>query len=93
MDIHPCQIGFAVALHHAKELPSVPFIETGVVGNEINRRNAFGTQILHSHMQQVSGNAPAAERFFGIYCANIGSQIFSVMEIVFDDTRSANQLS
>ena len=57
VNIHPCQIRFAVALYHAEEFPAVALIKAGMVGNQIGRRNALSPQIFHSHVQKLAGDA------------------------------------
>lgn len=39
VNVHSCHIRFAIALHHAQELPPIPFVEAGVVSDQIDRRN------------------------------------------------------
>ena len=34
MDIHAAHVLVVVALHHAEELPAVPFVERGVIGDK-----------------------------------------------------------
>ena len=90
MDIHPGQIGFAIALNHAQELPAVALIKVGMVGDQIGRGNALGPQIFHSHIQQLPGNALTTVAFLCIYGTNIRCQILAVVEVVLDHAQTAN---
>ena len=56
VNIHPCHIRLTIALDHAQEFPAVPLIKVGMVSHKVGRRNALGTQIFHSHVQQLSGD-------------------------------------
>ena len=49
--IHSCHVRFAVALHHAQELPAVSFIKTGMICNQIDRRNAVRPHVRHNQIQ------------------------------------------
>jgi hypothetical protein len=51
VDIHSGHIRFTVALDHAQEFPAIPFIEPGVIGNQVRRRNAFRAQIVYGQIQ------------------------------------------
>ena len=72
VDIHPGHVRFSVTLNHAQKFPAVALIETGMVGDQIGRGNALGAQILHGHVQKISGNALAAVAFLGVDRADIG---------------------
>ena len=72
VDIHPGHVRFSVALNHAQKFPAVALIETGMVGDQIGRRNALGAQILNGHVQKISGNSLAAVAFLGVDRADIG---------------------
>ena len=93
MNIHPCHIRLAIALDHAKELPSVPFIKTDMVSHQIGRRNPVGSQILYSHVQQFSGDALASVTLLSVNGADIGGQIGSVVEVIFNHTQTADDLT
>ena len=90
MDVHTGHIRFAVALHHAQELPAVALIEVCMVGHEVGRRNSLAAQIFHGHVQQLARNAAAAVAFFRVDRADIGGQVGSVMEIVLNNAQTAN---
>ena len=92
MNIHPGHIRLAVTLYHAQEFPAVPLIKTGVVGHQIGRRDSLGTQILHRYIQQLSGDALTAVTFLRVHGADIGSQIGPIMEIILNDTQTADDL-
>ena len=91
MDVHTGHVGLAVTLNHAQEFPAVALIETGVVCDEVGRRNALGAQIFHRHVQQLACDAAAAVALFGVHGADVGGQIGSVMEVVLDDTQTADE--
>ena len=63
-----------------------------MVRDQINRRDAFFAQILHDHVQQMSRNSSATVFFFGIDSTDIRGQILSVMEVVFYDPHTADDL-
>ena len=93
MDVHSGHIGFAVALYHAEEFPSVPLIEVRMIGHKIGGGNALCPQVFHCHIQQMPGDALTAVALFGLYGADIGGQIGPVMEVVLDHSQAANDLA
>ena len=92
VNIHSCHIGFTITLCHTQEFPSVFFVKTSVVGDQIDRRNTFRTQIFYCHVQQISCYALTAEILLRKNSTNIGCQIFSVVKIIFNNAQSANNL-
>ena len=50
VDIHSCHVRFAVALYHAQKLPAVSFIKTGMICNQIDRRNAFRPHVRYNQI-------------------------------------------
>ena len=92
VNIHSCHIGFTITLHHTQEFPSVFFVKTSVVGDQIDRRNTFRTQIFYCHVQQISCYALTAMAFFRVHGTDIGSQIRPIVEVIFNHTQAANDL-
>ena len=75
MNIHPGHIGFAIALYHAQKLPSVLLIGANMVGHQIGRRDTFGAQIFHSHIQQLPCDTLTAVAFLRVHGADIANWI------------------
>ena len=92
VNVHSCHIWFTITLHHTQEFPSVSFIKTSMVSDQIDRRNTCGAQIFYCHVQQISCNALAAIIFLRKNGANIRGQVFSVMEIIFNNSQSSHNL-
>lgn len=92
VDVHSCHVRFAVTLDHAQEFPAVSFVESGVISNQIGGGDALCFQIFHSHVQQLACNALLTVGFLGVNGADIGGQILPVVEIIFDDTQTADDL-
>lgn len=92
MDIHPGLARFAVALHHAQKLPAVPLIEARVVRDEVNRGDPPGSYILHRHIEQTAGDAPAPVALFRVDRADVGGKVLPVVEVVFDHAQAADDL-
>ena len=90
VNVHPRHIGFPVALDHTQKFPAIALIKARMVSYQIGGRDAFSTKILDCHIQKLSGNASAAVALLGINSADVGCQVGSVMEVVFDYTQSAN---
>ena len=90
VDIHSAFAFFSVALHHAIKLPAVPFMETRVIGDQVNGRYARFAQFLHRRMQQVPCDAPTAIGFFRVDRADVRRQVLAVVKIVFDHAESAD---
>ena len=88
MNIHSRHFRLAVALNHTQKLPAVALIKARVVGDEINRGYSFLPAVLYHHMKQMPRNSSAAMIFFRVYGAHVGRQVFSVMEIVFNDSHT-----
>jgi hypothetical protein len=59
-----------------------------MIRDKINRRDTFLLQIFNGHIQQAPCDPLAAIAFLRIDRADIGSQVLSVMEIIFDDAQS-----
>ena len=70
--IHPGHIRFPVALDHTQKFPTVPLVKAHVVGDQIGGRNALAPQILHRHVQKLSGDALLPVTFLGVNGADIG---------------------
>ncbi len=90
VNIQSCHIRLPVALGHAEEIPAVPFIETGMVCDEINGRDAFRFQVVNGHVEQMASNTLAAIFFFRINGADVRRKVFPVVEIIFDNAQTAN---
>lgn len=92
MDIHPGLARFAVALHHAQKLPAVTLVEACVVRDEVNRGDPPGSHVLHRHIEQTAGDAPAPVALFRVDRADVGGKVLPVVEVVFDHTQAADDL-
>ena len=51
MDIHSCHIRLIIPLNHTQKFPSISFVKTCMVCNQINRSNSFGLHILHNNIK------------------------------------------
>ena len=82
-----------ISLHHAQVVPAVPFIKECMVGDEIKGIDPKGGHLGADHQQQTACQALPAERLLHIQGADIGGQIFAVVEVVFDDAYPAGDLA
>ena len=90
MDVHPRHLRLTVPLHHAEEFPAVALIKPGEIRDQIQGADASGAHVLHSHIEQPTGDPPAAAVCFRIDRADIRSQILAVMEVVFNDSQPSD---
>lgn len=81
---------FAVTLGHTEKFPAVALIEAAVVSEQIERVNYKLMHIPTNKIQHFSSYAPAAVFFLRIHGTDIWGKILSVMEIVFDETKTAD---
>ncbi len=51
MDIHSCHIRLIIPLNHTQKFPSISFVKTCMVCNQIDRSNSFGLHILHNNIK------------------------------------------
>ena len=90
MDVHPGHILFTIALDQAEKLPAVPFVKPGMICDQIDRRDTFGLKVIDCHIEQMPRDTYAAMIFFRIYSAHIRAQVFSVMEVIFNNSQAAD---
>lgn len=80
----------SVPVGEAVEFPSVPLVEGGVVGEEVEGGNALSLHVGADVIQQLPCQAPSAAVGFDIQGADIGSEVGAVVEVVGDDPRAAD---
>ena len=90
MYIHSAEFRFAIALHHAQKLPSVSLVKGGMVGHKIQGIDSFCFHIIANEAEQSACYPLATFIRFRIDGADVGSQIFAVMKVVFNHTQAAD---
>ena len=78
--IHPRRGLFSVALGHAEEFPAAALVEAGVIGQQIERVDAFFVHIPADEPQKCARDAAAAEVRFGIDGADIRLSLIHISE-------------
>ena len=51
MDIHSCHIRLIISLNHTQKFPTISFIKTCMVCNQIDRSNSFRFHIFHNNIK------------------------------------------
>ena len=90
LPIHTAGRVLSVPVGEAVEFPSVPLVEGGVVGEEVEGGNALFLHVGADVIQQLPCQAPSAAVGFDIQGADIGSEVGAVVEVVGNDPRAAD---
>ena len=88
MDIHSYHIRLIISLNHTQKFPTISFIKTCMVCNQIDRSNSFRFHIFHNNIQQLSRNSLTTIFLFRVYCTYIWRKVFPVMKIIFDYSKT-----
>ena len=92
VNVYPRQRRLADVLRHADKLPAIALIKTGLIGDQIQGRNALGAHIPHSQIEQPPGDSLTAIACLCIHRADIRLQVLAIMEVIFDDPQPSNNL-
>lgn len=61
MPVDPGGLGLPLLLDGAEELPAVPLVEAGVVGEQVEGRYPLGSQLGTGQAEQLPGKPPAPQ--------------------------------
>ena len=64
MDIHSRHIRLTISLNHTQKLPSIAFIKSDVIRNQVKRCYALAPHVFHDHVEQFPHYASVAIVFY-----------------------------
>lgn len=89
MDVHARRL-FIASADHTQELPSISFVEPGVIGQKIQRIDPHRRHVIADILEKKARDPLVSEFFVHIDCAHIRRKILPLVEVVFDDPASGN---